>query len=145
VPKTPSNVTPIGLDRETGEIVDLAQHPKQRRRPRREIRFVLVEVENTMRHLEMTSKEWTLFWEMAARVDRENGEIRVRTAELAAALDIVPQNASRLLRRLRDRHILIEEGLSIWRINPKLLTRGSAERWAADMDDAPAIVWKAPR
>jgi DNA-binding transcriptional ArsR family regulator len=132
----------MGMNPETGELEEMAAAPKKRRRPRKEIRFVLVEVENTMRHLRMTTNEWALFWELAAVTDRESGQARIRTAELAEKLEVAPQNVSRLLRNLRDRNIILSEGLSVWRISPRLLTRQAVERWEKDMQDAPGIKWR---
>jgi hypothetical protein len=141
VPKTPDNVTPIGVNRDTGELVDMESTPKKRRRVRREIRFVMIEVESA-RNLRLTGKEWEMFWEFAAATDRENGQARIRTAELAKRLEMIPQNVSRMLRKLKDRNVILEEGLSVWRINPRLLTRGSVERWQVDIDAAPGIQWR---
>lgn len=130
---------------ETGEVIEgdftgLVPVQPRRAKNRREIKFMLVDIE-AMPRLQMSKGEWTLFWNVIKYVDRERGDARVSTAELAETIGWLPQNTSRALSKLRERNILIRERQGVWRVNPKLMSRSAVDKWQIDMESAPRIDW----
>jgi DNA-binding MarR family transcriptional regulator len=131
---------------ETGEVTDLGTItglvPQQaRRKNRREIKFMLIDIE-AMPKLAMSKGEWKLFWQVVSYTDRERGEARVTTGELAKAIGWNVPNTSRALKKMADRNILLKEAIGVWRVNPLLMTRKQVEKWEIDMRHAPAIDWE---
>lgn len=126
---------------ELGTITGLVAQQQRRSKARREIRFVMIDIE-AMPRLSMSKGEWSLFWLVVKRTDREAGECRVQTAELATDLDWLPNNVSRSLAKLRKRGILIKERAGVWRVNPQLMSRKSVDKWELDMKSAPEIDWE---
>lgn len=128
----------------TGEIIELGNLsgmvPSGRARKRKELKFAMVNLE-TVTQLEMSKGVWKLFWQVVAHMDRESGQSRVTTAELALLLGWSGPVTSRALSSLATRGILIRHRMGVWRINPLLLTRNSAVQWEEEMVGAPAIDW----
>ncbi len=134
-------------NQKTGEIIELGTVtglvPQQQRRSkaRKEIKFVMIDIE-AMPKLKMTKGEWSLFWLVVSFTDRERGESRVRTAELAEGVGWNSQNTSRAITKLVGRGILIRERVGVLRVNPQLMTRKTVDKWEIDMRSAPKIDWE---
>lgn len=134
------------VDQETGEVVPLgnitALQPvaPRRSKSRKEIKFMLVNIE-AMPRLKMSKGEWSLFWAVVSYVDRERGEARVATGELARSLDWLPHNVSRSLSALARRGILVRVERGVWQISPLLMTRKAVDKWEIDMESAAPIDW----
>lgn len=133
-------------DPETGEVTDMGDFTAlqpitpSRRKTRREIKFMMVDIE-AMPRLRMSKGEWSLFWQLVSYVDRERGEARVSTKELSKQLGATASNVSRTLSRLQQRGILLRLEVGVWRISPRLMSRKAVEQWALDMEKAPLIDW----
>lgn len=125
----------------SGTITGLVPQQQRRSKARREIKFVMIDIE-AMPKLAMSKGEWKLFWAVVKYTDRERGESRVQTSELADAIGWNGPNTSRAISRLCKRGILIKERVGVLRVNPQLMTRKSVDKWEADMASAPAIDWE---
>lgn len=137
------NVTAINP--ETGEVIHLenlsGRVPITPKKKRRELKFMLVDIE-AMPELKMSQGLWSLFWQVVKFTDKERGEARVMTKELAEALGWTSQNTSRALGRLRKRGILLRINQGVWMVNPRLMSRKGVEKWELDMEEAPQIDWR---
>ena len=90
--------------------------------------FAMVELSEISK-LDLTGAQWRVFWQVAAAVNKETGIAAIRTQQIAADIDAIPQNVSRELSALRRRHVLIAEGPGQWRINSNLAWRGELKDW----------------
>src|SRR5690606_33775148 len=133
------------LNETTGEIISgtitgLVPQQQRRRRRRKEIKFAMIDIE-AMPRLAMSKGEWSLFWKVVSYTDRERGESRVSTKELAEQMGWLGANTSRALTKLCRRGVLIRESPGVLRVNPKLMSRKQVEQWELDMEKAPDIDW----
>jgi hypothetical protein len=135
-----------GTDEKTGELIELGTITgmipvvPRRGKARKEIKFMMIDIE-AMPALKMSKGQWQLFWNIISFTDRERGEARVSTGELAKAMGWHSQNTSRALTELRERNIIIREGQGIWRVNPRLMSRKDVAKWELEMAEAPRIDW----
>ena len=130
---------------ETGEVIagtltGLVPQQSRRRKKRKEIKFAMIDIE-AMPKLVMSKGEWSLFWAVVSYTDRERGESRVSTKELADRLDWEGSNTSRALTKLCRRNIIIRERPGVLRVNPRLIARGQVDQWESAMEKAPEIDW----
>jgi hypothetical protein len=128
--------TPSHVAARTGMVPVQPKRPKNRR----EIKFAMIDMQ-AMPKLKMSKGEWSLFWLVVSYTDLERGEARIATGELSKELGWAGPNTSRALSRLAERNILIKEGPGVWRANPRLLARGTVDKWELHMADAPAVDW----
>lgn len=120
-----------GVIPSTGEVIDIdAPAVRGRRRKARRRIFALADM-GALSRLEMTGREWDLFFAMAHALNAETNEARITIAEMAEHTGMQPSNAAKVIGTLRDRRIIITLRRGVHRINAHLLFRGSNIDWDA--------------
>ena len=138
-----------GVIEATGELIELGTVRgmvpvvPRRAKTRKEIKFMMIDIE-AMPELRLTKGQWQLFWRLISYVDRERGEARVSTAELAVRMGWSAPNTSRALSEMVRRNIILKEQRGVWRVNPRLMSRKDVAKWELEMKDAPRIDWEGP-
>lgn len=90
----------------------------------------------SMSMLDLTRQEFRVFTFMMGKMDQPAGEIRVTGAYIARTIGMTEANVSKTLKSLRERLIIIPEGLGIWRMNSWIAYMGEYKKWyPAAMDD----------
>lgn len=139
-------------DPETGELIPFHLHdaafitPAGQGRPhskkdRRHPVFMLVDAANAMAKLELTGQEARIFWIIVSRINPSTGECRVKATEIAAELDVSPAAVSQVTGRLRQRRIILPNGVSTWTINPWIAAYGEAVEWEKATPTVPQPIW----
>lgn len=148
----PSRLRPVdgqGVNRETGEVIDITGHvaieAAQGRRHRRKERshgmFTLVDPVR-MHQLELTQHEARVLWAVAGALTKDSGSIaRIGTGEIAEAADMLYSNVGAALGSLKKRRILRRERIGVWWINPWLMFAGTADDWEDATDAAEQPEW----
>lgn len=142
----PSNVTPIttrqGVIQHTGEVVSV-EFPAQRGRRRRGRRkvYAMVDLES-LNQLQLSGSEWRVLTRVMRSVNPETNEARVTVTEVASDCGMARPNASRVIRRLRDRRIIYTEAQGVHRVNPHIMFRGSNLDWDVATETAKEPIWR---
>lgn len=86
--------------------------------------------------LDLSRQEYRVFTFMMGKMESPSGEIRVTGAYIARSIGMTEANVSKTLKSLRERLIIIPEGLGIWRMNSWIAYMGEYKKWyPAAMDD----------
>jgi DNA-binding transcriptional ArsR family regulator len=90
----------------------------------------------SMSLLDLTRQEYRVFQFLMGKMEQPSGEIRVTGAYIARSIGMTPANVSKSMKSLRERLIIIPEGLGIWRMNSWIAYMGEYKKWyPAAMDD----------
>ncbi len=90
----------------------------------------------SMSMLDLSRQEYRVFTFMMGKMDQPAGEIRVTGAYIARSIGMTETNVSKTLKSLRERLIIIPEGLGIWRMNSWIAYMGEYKTWyPAALDD----------
>lgn len=101
----------------------------------------LMDIDNMVR-LELSMQEHKILFGLLAFIpEKGGGEARVTTSELADRLSMKPQNVSRGLRSLRDRHVIRTPRQSVHEVTPWLAYSGDFDSWNSEVDGWPEPIW----
>jgi len=139
-------------DPQTGELIPFHLHnaeiitPAKSGRPhskkdRRHPVFMLVDAANAMAKLELTGQEARIFWIIVGRINPATNECRVKATEIATELDVSPAAVSQVIGRLRQRRIILPNGVSTWTINPWIAAYGQVDDWEQATPTLPQPIW----
>jgi DNA-binding transcriptional ArsR family regulator len=105
-------------------------------------RWAYVDAESMML-LDLTRQEYRVFTFMMGKMESPSGEIRVTGAYIARSIGMTETNVSKTLKSLRERLIIIPEGLGIWRINSWIAYMGDYKKWYPAAVDDEEPYWEA--
>lgn len=133
-----------GVIQSTGEVVDIsiAETRGRRKKGVRKV-FALIDVNATAK-LDLTPSQWRVLMQLIKAINKETGESRISTAEIARELGMASANVSRTLSELRARSIVQTERAGLHHVNPHIAFRGSADEWDDATDAAPEPEWSRP-
>lgn len=97
----------------------------------------------SMAMLDLTHQEYRVFSFMMGKMEAPAGEIRVTGAYIARSIGMTQQNVSKTLKSLRERLVIIPEGLGIWRMNSWIAYMGEYKKWYPAAMDDPEPYWTA--
>ena len=90
----------------------------------------------SMSMLDLSHQEYRVFSFMMGKMDQPAGEIRVTGAYIARSIGMTQNNVSKTMKSLRERLIIIPEGIGIWRMNSWIAYMGEYKTWyPAALDD----------
>lgn len=133
-----------GIVRGTGEVVDISitEGRGRRKKGARKV-FALIDVEATAK-LDLTPSQWRVLMQLIRAINKETGESRVSTAEIAREVGMAASNVSRTLSELRARRIVRTITPGAHRVSPHIAFRGSADEWDLATDETPEPDWSRP-
>lgn len=167
IPRITHTVTAIEkeerVDEETGEVrrvleiyePDVEEPGPHRGRPRKGTtrtrvthgrmskvtkKWAYVDAESMMM-LDLSRQEYRVFTFMMGKMESPSGEIRVTGAYIARSIGMTQNNVSATLKSLRERLIIIPEGLGTWRINSWIAYMGDYKKWYPAAVDDPEPYW----
>lgn len=102
--------------------------------------YAMLDTES-MGMLDLTRQEWRVFSFLLSKVETGTGEIRVTNSYISKSIEMTPNNVSRTMKSLRERHIILAEAYGVWRINSNIAWVGDWKKWNAAANDDPEPIW----
>lgn len=103
--------------------------------------YAMVDLES-LNQLQLSGSEWRVLTRVMRSVNPETNEARVTVTEVASDCGMARPNASRVIRRLRDRRIIYTEAQGVHRVNPHIMFRGSNLDWDVATETAKEPIWR---
>lgn len=101
--------------------------------------YVMLDTES-VGMLDLSRQEQRVFAFLLSKMD-PSGEIRVTTSYVAKSIGMTANNASKTMRSLRERQVILAESYGVWRLNANIGWMGEWKKWARAAADDPEPIW----